>query len=216
MIYSYCRRCGLESPGDICQGCGKRAAASSQRNIWSIASVPLADGRIWKSALLTLLCVAALLLLVVFGLESVFSSARQAGEMWTQGSFPRLVFAMIPVGLAVVFLFLAVQGREVNVYVLDPKCAHLQTWHAPHKWKSWARLQSADPEKNIQQQDGTVMHLSQERHMRWEDVQNVQYKPARAAIYLYHTPHCAPMVLKLPPEEYELAAAYVGKYCKGK
>ena len=207
MIYSYCKRCNLETPGDICQGCGKRAAAGAQRDVWSIASVPLADGRIWKGALL---------LISVFGLESVFNTTQRAGALWAQGSFPRLVFAMIPVGLAVVFLFLAVQGREVNVYVLDPKGAHLQTWHGPQKWKSWARLQSADPEKNIQQQDGSVMHLSQERHMRWEDVQSVQYKPGSAAIYVYHTPHCAPMVLKLPPEEYELAAAYVGKYCKGK
>ena len=44
----------------------------------------------------------------------------------------------------------------------------------------------------------------------------MKYKPGSAAIHLYHTPHLAPMVLKLPANEYELAAAYVGKYCKGK
>ena len=216
MIYSYCKRCKLESPGDICPGCGKRATAASQRDVWSIASVPLADGRIWRSALLVLAGVAALLLIAVFGMEAMLSGNQRAAQLWQQGSLPRMVIAMIPVGLAVVFLFLAVQGREVNVFVLDPQGAHLQTWHGPQKWKSWARLQSADPEKNIQQQDGSVMHLSQERHMNWKDVQSVQYKPGRAAIYVYHTPHCAPMVLKLPAEEYELAAAYVGKYCKGK
>jgi len=47
-------------------------------------------------------------------------------------------------------------------------------------------------------------------------VQSVKYKPGKAVILLYHTPYCAPMVLRLPAEEYELAAAYVGKYCKGK
>ena len=60
------------------------------------------------------------------------------------------------------------------------------------------------------------MHLSQERHMLWQDVVSVRYKPGSAAICVYHTPRCAPMVLKLPAQEYDLAAAYVGKYCKGK
>ena len=60
------------------------------------------------------------------------------------------------------------------------------------------------------------MHLSQERHLMWRDVQAVQYKPGKAVIALYHTLHIAPLLLRLPPEEYELAKAYVGKYCKGK
>ena len=75
---------------------------------------------------------------------------------------------------------------------------------------------SYDKSKDVPQQDGSVMHLSQERHMLWQDVQSVKYKPGKAVIQLYHTPHCAPLVLRLPPEEYDLAAAYVGKYCKGK
>ncbi len=216
MIYSYCKRCGLESPGDVCQGCGKRAAAGSQRDMWSVISVPLTDGRIWRGALLALAGAALLLLATVFLLEFLVSGGEKAARLWHEGALARTVVAMIPVGLAVVFLFLALQGKEVNVFVLESNGAHLITWHDPQKWKSWARLQSADPEKNIQQQDGSIMHLSQERHLLWKDVQAVRYKPGKAAIALYHTPHCAPLVLKLPAEEYELAAAYVGKYCKGK
>lgn len=213
MIYSYCKRCKLETPGEVCSSCGRRFTAANQRDVWSISSVPLSDGRIWRGALWALLGAAALLLAVVLALEAMFSGSQRALQVW-ESALPRLTLAMVPVGLAVVFLFLLLQGREVNVFVLDPKGAHLQTWHSPQKWKSWARLQSADPEKNIQQQDGSVMHLSQERHMLWKDVQDVQYKPRSAVIYLYHTPHCAPLALRLPAEEYELAAAYVGKYCK--
>ena len=215
MIYSYCKRCRMESPGEVCSGCGKRATAASLRDVWSIASVPVADGRTWRGALAALLGAAALILAAVFGLESIFSGTTAAARLW-QGSLPRLALAMVPVGLAAVFLLLLLQGREVNVFILDPAGAHLQTWHGPQKWKSWARLQSADPEKNIQQQDCSVMHLSQERHMLWKDVQAVQYKPGRAAICLFHTPHCAPLILRIPAGEYDLAAAYVGKYCKGK
>ncbi|MBR6185835.1 MAG: hypothetical protein IKQ41_06180 [Clostridia bacterium] len=215
MIYSYCKRCKMESPGDTCPGCGKRSTAAAQRDVWSIANVPLSDGRAWRGALYTLLGVSVLLLAVILGLEALLRDAAAAMRL-LQGALPRLIAALAAIGLALVFLFLALQGREVNVYVLDPQGAHLQTWHGPQKWKSWARLQSADPGKNVLQQDGSVMHLSQERHMMWRDVQSVQYKPARAAIFVYHTPHCAPMILKLPAEEFDLAAAYVGKYCKGK
>ena len=215
MIYSYCKKCKMESPGDTCQGCGKRAAANSQRDVWSVASVPLADGRIWKGALLTLLTVALLLFALLFGLEYVMSGPQAAGQLW-QGVLPKAIFAIPPLGLAVTFLFLLLQGREVIVYVLDPQGGHLQTWHQPGRIRSWARLQSADPRKNVPQQDGSEMHLSQERHMLWQDVVQVKYRPQNAAIYLYHTPRCAPMILRLPAQEYELAAAYVGKYCKGK
>jgi len=212
MIYSYCKRCKLESPGENCRQCGKHAAATAQRDVWSIASVPLADGRTWKSISIALCSVAALLAVAIFGLEAVVSPDKVA-RLWTS-SLPRLIFLILPLGLMLSFLFLLMQGREVIVYVLDPQGAHLQTWHQPSRLKSWARLQSADPNANVPQQDGTVMHLSQERHLMWGDVQAVRYKPRSAAIYLYHTPHLAPMVLKLPPDEYETATRYVGKYCK--
>ena len=215
MIYSYCKRCKLESPGDVCRSCGKRATANAQRDVWSIASVPLADGRTWKGIFYTLLAVAALLLAVVFGLESLTSDGGKVAQLWNS-AVPRMIILILPMGMLVAFLFLLAQGREVIVYVLDPQGAHLQTWHQPSRIKSWARLQSADPRQNIPQQDGSVMHLSQERHMIWNDVQSVRYKPRNAAILIYHTPYLAPMVLKLPPDEYEMAAAYVGKYCKGK
>lgn len=215
MIYSYCKKCKTESPGDTCRGCGKHATAAAQRDIWSIASVPLADGRAWRGALYALLMVVGLLLALVFGLEAMVSGSVQVARLWA-GSLPQAIFAVLPLGLAATFLALFLQGREVIVYVLDPRGAHLQTWHEPSRLKSWARLQSADPSRDVPQQDGSVMHLSQERHCLWADVQAVKYKPGRAAIYLYHTPHIAPMVLRLPPDEYDVAAAYVGKYCKGK
>lgn len=215
MICSYCKRCKTESPGDVCRICGKHAAAGSQRDVWSTASVPLADSRIWKSIVITLIAVALLLTVVVFGLEALVSDAGKVRLLWSS-PLPRLIFLIVPLGLAVSFLFLTIQGRETIVYVLDPQGAHLQTWHQPSRLKSWSRLQSADPACDVPQQDGTVMHLSQERHLIWADVQSVRYRPRIAAIYLYHTPRLAPMVLKLPPEEYETAAAYVGKYCKVK
>ena len=178
-------------------------------------ALPLTDGRVWRGTALALVGVVTLLLLIVFGMEFIMGGNDRAARLW-QGGVPRLILALLPLGLGITFLFLALQGKEVSVYFLDKDGAHLQTWHKPSKIKSWARLQSADREKDVAQADGTTMHLSQERHIRWADVQAVKYQPQRAAIQLFHTPHCAPLILRLPSEEYEAAAAYVGKNCKGK
>ena len=215
MIKSYCKRCKIESLGDTCMQCGKRAPAAAQRDIWSISTNPLTDLRLWRGAVLVLLSVTALLLLIVFGLEFMMHGNAQATALW-QGRVPRLIFVLIPLGIGVMLLMLLLQGPEINMFVLDKDCAHQLTWHKPSVIKSWARLQTADRKRDVRQQDGTVMRLSQERHMRWEDVVAVKDLPHRSVIRLYHTPHCAPMILRLPSEEYDLAAAFVGKNCKGK
>lgn len=215
MIHSYCSKCKMESPGDTCRGCGKRASANAQRNIWSIAAVPVSDGRLWRAILLTLLGVTALLFLLIFGLEAILSSNQRVHAMW-RGGVPQMILAIPLIGILLSFLVLTIQGRETLVYVLDKQGAHLQTWHAFGRMKSWARLQCYEKIRDIPQADGSVMHLSQEWHMLWKDVQAVKYQPARACILLYHTPRCAPMVLRLPPEEYEGAAGWVQKFCKGK
>lgn len=215
MIYSYCKHCKAESPGDTCQTCGRRATANAQRNVWSAAFQPLTDGRVWKGVLLTLAVVAGLAFLVLIGVDALLLGPSGASRVM-QGNLPALIFALLPIGLLAAFLCLYFQGKEILVYVLDPQGAHLQTWHEPSRKKSWARLQTADPSLNVQNQNGGMMHLAQERHMVWQDVQSVKYRPQSCTILLYHTPHCAPMVLRLPQNEYELAAAYVAKYCKGK
>lgn len=215
MIYSYCKHCKAESPGDTCQTCGKKATAAAQRDIWSAAFLPLSDGRIWKSILLTLLVVIALCMIVLFGLQALMIGNSSVTAMW-QGNLPALIFSILPIGLLVSFLVLFLQGKEILVYVLDPKGAHLQTWHEPSLKKSWARFQTADESLDVPNQNGQAMHLSQERHMIWTDVQRVRYKPSSGQILLYHAPNIAPMVLRLTKQEYETAAAYVGKYCKGK
>ena len=215
MIYSYCKKCKLESPGDTCPQCGKRAAAGAQRNIWSIAAVPVSDGRAWRGIICTLAAVVALLMILIFGLEAMLSGNFKVTQLWNSG-LPQLIIAILPLGILLAFLMLTLQGREVIVYFMDTQGCHLQTWHQPGLMRSWARLQCRDRHKDILQSDGNIMHLSQERHMLWQDVQSVKYQPGRACILLYHTPHCAPMVLRLPPEEYDLADAMVKKHCKGK
>ena len=101
MIYSYCKRCRMESPGDVCSGCGKRATAALQRDKWSILTVPLADGRAWRTAVLSLLGAAALLLGAVFGLEAMYGGPARVRLLW-QSALIRVTLAAAAVGLGVV------------------------------------------------------------------------------------------------------------------
>lgn len=215
MIRSYCSKCKHESAGDSCDTCGRRATAAALRDVWTVSALPLADGRIWLSVLGALAAVVALMLALVFGLEALLSGNLKTAQLWA-GPLPTYIFSVLPLGLMAAFLCLLWQGREMVVFILDKSGAHLQTWHEPSLIKSWARLQSADHARDIPQPDGAVLHLAQERHMLWKDVQNVRYSPNKGVICLYHTPHCAPMVLRMPEGEYENAAAFVGKYCKNK
>lgn len=213
MLYTYCKSCKQESPGSGCPICGRRPSASAVRDVWSIPLLPVAEGRTWLSALLALLGAAGLLILLIFGLELLFSGSERTVNLW-QGNLLSLILLIIPLGLLLTGLFLIFQGKETALYILDHQGAHLQTWHKPSRLRSWARLQSADPLKDMTWEDGSVMRLSQERHILWGDVQSVKYSPRGSSIFLYHTPHCAPFVLRLPPSEYESAASYVAKYCK--
>ena len=215
MLYTYCKACKQESPGDCCPLCGRRPSATAMRDAWSIPLLPIADGRAWLSALYALLAAAGLLILLIFGLELLFSGVEKTVNLW-QGDLLSVILFILPLGLLLVSLFLLLQGKETAVYILDSQGAHLQTWHKPSRIRSWARLQSAEPWKDASQPDGTVVHLSQERHLLWSDVQHVRYSPRNNSILIYHTPHCAPLPLRMPPEEYELAAYYVKKYCKNK
>lgn len=215
MIKSYCSKCKQASTGDTCQYCGKRLPVSTQQDVWSVDMVPLSDGRIWRSILLTLVGVVALLFVLIFGLEAIIAGNHRVQAMW-QGGVPQLILSILPIGLLIAFAALSLQGRETQLFVLDKNGAHLQTWHAPGRLKSWARLQSYDRQRDFYLEDGSVQHLAQEWHFLWRDVQRVEPRPHRACILLYYTPRCAPMVLRLPPDEYEQAAEWIKRHCKGK
>ena len=82
MIYSYCKRCRMESAGDVCVGCGKRATAALQRDKWSILTLPLADSRAWRTSILALFGAAALVVGAVFGLEALFGGPARVSMLW--------------------------------------------------------------------------------------------------------------------------------------
>lgn len=213
MIVSYCKKCKTESSGSVCKTCGKRAPAASVRDVWRTVRVPAADGATWRSVIILLLLVTVLLFVFVFGAERLMTTSAQFSSIIASQLLTYVL--MVPfIGLILSFVFLTAQGREEIRFSLDTTGAHTQTWHRASRLRSWARLQSAGLSRAIAAQDGTKFVLADERHMLWQDVNEIKYSPSTGTIRLYHTPHLAPLTLRIPPDEYDTAEAIVKKYAK--
>ncbi len=212
MIVSYCKKCRLESAGKVCPSCGKKASAASVRDVWRTVRVPAADGAAWRSLILVLLLCTALLALLLLGAERLMNTAAHFQQVY--GSILTLTLLAPLVGLLIGAAALLLQGREEIRYSLDTTGAHTQTWHRFSHIRSWARLQGTSSADAVEATDGTKFVMSDERHILWQDVNEIKYSPASGTIRLYHTPHLAPLTLRIPPDEYETAELIVKKYAK--
>ena len=213
MIVSYCKKCKMETAGVVCSQCGKKQPAANVRDVWRAVRVPVADASAWRSALWVLLLTAALLFLLLFGAERLMSSSVKFDSVL--GSQLTTYVLLVPVaGLALLFLALSLQGREEIRYSLDTTGAHLQVWHRASRVRSLARLQAPRLSDAVLGQDGMKYTLADERHMLWQDVNEIKYSQGAGLIRLYHTPHLAPFQLRIPAEEYDTAEAIIKKYTK--
>ncbi len=212
MIVSYCKKCKQDSEGTVCASCGKRASASSVRDVWRVIRVPGAEGGAWRSLLFGVLIVFVLLAGVLTLVER-FQSSQWDFEQHIGG-----ILSSAAILSALCFLLggalLLLQGREEVRYTLDMTGAHQQTWHRASRLRSWARLQSARLDTAIPSRDGTRYVISEERHLRWQDIHEIKYVPSSGQIRLYHVRHLAPFVLRIPDEEYDTAEAIVKKHTK--
>ena len=215
MIRYYCKKCGTENDEPVCCRCGKKLPGSVMRDVWQVWRLPLSDGSVWMGVLSVLCLVAVLMLLTLAGMTFALSGAAAVGQLFSS-ALPSWIAAVIPAGLALALITLALQGREALVYAVDVQGAHVQTWHPASRLRCWARLNSARGEAVITQPDGGEMILSGTRHTLWQDVRRVKYLPARGEIRLYHLPHVYPLTLRLPGEEYPACEALIKKFCKGK
>ena len=213
MIVSYCKKCKKESEGSVCRYCGKRASASCVRDVWRATRVPAADGAAWKSIIGVLLIVTVLILVVLFTFEKLVNSTPAFKALLT-GQMLTLTLSIPFVGLLICFAALTLQGREEVRYSLDTVGVHTQVWHRASRLRSIARLQASRLNKAIAANDGTKYILADERHLIWSDINEIHYAPSAGLIKLYHTPHFAPLILRIPPEEYETAEEIVKKMAK--
>ncbi len=212
MIVSYCKKCKVESEGSVCQQCGKRATASSTRDVWHTIRVPGADGSAWCSGVAALLWVVIILLISLLLIERMNTTANRFA-----GSMSSLISGVAIAGVIGLLLCLAafsLQGREEIRYILDMDGAHMQVWYRASPVHALARLQRISMKSATPSRDGTKYVKAEERFLHWRDVNEIRCSPSTGTIRLYRVPHLAPFILRIPPEEYELAEALVKKHAK--
>ena len=68
----------------------------------------------------------------------------------------------------------------------------------------------------MEDENGQGVIMGHERITLWKDVKQVRYNPRRTEIKLYHANRIAPMVLRIPHEEYPATETLIKKFCKNK
>ena len=202
----------MDSREEICAQCGRKLPGTVMRDVWRVYRVPMSDTAAWKTVFIVLLIVSVGMFAILFLGETLLGDISRALKLFTNGTAAGCMM-ILPAGLALQFLLFLVQGREILVYCLDSRGAHMQTWHRSGRLRSWARLQRAHEEDAIEGDLDDMSLLSQVRSILWNDVRAVTLMPARGEIRLYSSSRLAPFTLRLPDEEYETAQRLVKKYC---
>ena len=115
-----------------------------------------------------------------------------------------------------VLVSFTLQGREEIRYILDMEGVHMQTWYRASRIHAIARLQSISMDHAVQSRDGSRYIKAEERHLLWQDINEIRYSPSTGTIRLYRIAHIAPFVLRIPPEEYDMAEALVKKHTRSR
>lgn len=206
----FCEKCNQLNERRQCMKCGKNLPTATYREVWNVVRVPVSDGILWKRVMLILLSVVGILILLS-ALFCVFS--RDMNALIDQGIIT-VIMALLPVGVLFTVLVLLLQGRENVWYTLANTGAWEQTWHRPSRLHSWSRFETYRSENAYPQPDGSILTMTKERSIYWKDVCRVRFQADKGRILLYHTPHVAPLILRIPAEEYNEAEMLIKKVCK--
>ena len=215
MIKYYCKKCNLDNDGPMCMNCGKKLSGSTMHSVWAIRRLPLTDDGVWLGALGIASLVVLILFLLIFGAEFFLTGTEKMMAL-LNSNLPMIVMAILPLSLLLTALLLTLQGHEVLFYSLENYGVILRTWHGASRLKCWARLMGAKLDQVMEDENGQGVIMGHERITLWKDVRQVRYNPRRAEIKLYHANRIAPMVLRIPQEEYPATETLIKKFCKNK
>lgn len=137
----YCEKCRHESPGRVCESCGRTLNENTLRFKWRRMQRPLADGKRVFDAMKVWTITVAVLFLILFLTEIITQSNKRAAmAMVLSAETVRWLVLAWAAGVAVVLLTLGFQGEEECLYSIDKNGANLQTWITPNRIRCWTRL----------------------------------------------------------------------------
>ena len=188
-ITSYCKKCGQDVPrGEVCPYCGSKLPKTSARVVWCLEHTPVKDWMCWNSVLRIMapaMVVVLGMILLLEGLAGGWSAVEALlvrGLLWTWGT-------LCLAALAVLWLILLGQGRELLDCVVDHKGAHITTYLLePTPLRLILRLQPPGMAwQAVQGPAGTVLPV-QTREIAWKEIARVQLWPEKTMVLLY-APH---------------------------
>ena len=183
-LTAYCKKCGREvEPGEICSRCGTRLGRNAAHAAWCVERTPVKDWMYWNSIFRLLLPAAAAVLLLALLVEWIGGGADAVERMLDSG-FPAVLLILLIAALAVIFVILLLQGKELSDFVVDSRGIHETRYlPAPTGLKLILRLKSPGELTGIPM-DTQVVKLSQ-RDLPWKNVARVQLWPEKCMVLFY-------------------------------
>ncbi len=180
---AYCKRCGREvDAGEMCPFCGTRLGKNAAHAAWCAERTPVKDWMYWNSVMRLLLpgtlAIAALVLLA----EGISGGADALEKMLSSAFLPVLGILLLT-ALAVIFLVLLLQGKELSDFVVDSRGIHETRW-LPDPTPLKLMLRGKAP--RIPEEDGgsRLVQLN-ERRIAWKDISRVQLWPEKCMVLFY-------------------------------
>ena len=179
---AYCKRCGKEvDAGEMCPFCGTRLGKNAAHAAWCVERIPVRDWMYWNSVM-RLLLPGTLVILVLALLAEGLSGGSGAVEKLLSSAFPAVLGVLLATVLAVVFLILLFQGKELSDFVVDSRGVH-ETRYLPDPTPLKLILRMRRPVLSGEE-DARVVRLG-ERHIAWKDVARVQLWPEKCMALFY-------------------------------
>lgn len=180
---AYCKRCNREvDAGEMCPFCGTRLGKNAAHAAWCAERTPVKDWMYWNSVMRLLLPGALVIVILVLLLEGIAGGPGAVEKMLSSAFLPVLGILTATV-LAVVFLILLLQGRELSDFVVDSRGIQETRWLPdPTPLKLILRLKA--PKMPPEDGEAQVVKLG-ERRIAWKDVTRVQLWPEKCMVLIY-------------------------------
>ena len=187
-LTAYCKKCAREvEPGETCLYCGSRLGKTSAHAAWCIERVPVKDWMCWNAVMRLLLPLGLVILLLVVLLEAI-SGGAAAVEALLASSFPAVLLILLGTVLALVFLALLLQGRELADFVVDNRGIHEKRYLTnPTPLRLLVRLKPPALAKQAEPNGSVRVLKLGEKDLPWKNVSRVQLWPEKCMI-LYYAP----------------------------
>ena len=209
-LTAYCKKCSREvDPGEICPICGTSLPKTATHAAWVVERRPVADWMCWNAVMRWLLPAGLVVLLLGLSMEWV-AGGVQAVEDLFRGGFPLTLGILLCAVIALVFLALLLQGKELMDYVIDSRGAHV-TRYLPNptplkliaRMKSPRRMADVSPDAEV-----PILRLD-ERDLPWRAVARVQLWPEKCYILFYAPAWWLRMPVRCTPFSWEDALFFV-------